>query len=381
MVPLFARQKGGVGVAQDSIVWYTFSVVESKDAAPHSKPPLRILSKEELRARFGVKREPTLPVTSGPALTHELGNHGGAAEDETEVLLTDVAQHTYTRVPIRDSPHGLEGWQSYRWTPVGKGRLSSHDVRLIEAFSEHQRTFRPGEPPRWQFFPLDEQRVVFTRVVPRNESDRDGVSFLYLAHSLIVPTNQLGKLPDGVLSLWNDKLYSGDLRQLDEEMDRGLRWLLAARKIRRADVTRAAPPADVFPEELGRMVEGLPVGQLVEELTTRGATDLATLVCAVANAKQLVLEHRAVAICGNRGKGREVERVLRLAFRLAQRMPGVEETALSFTTWVGEGELPRAPFWAVGVRTPLRSGRTIPIDAGAVLESIKALRGDEELPH
>lgn len=364
MVQLSPPKTGGVGVtSQYRTVWYTFSVVESNDTAPYSKPPLRILSKEELRARFGLKQEPTPPAK------------------ETEPEPVTVAQHVYTRVPIRQSPSGLEGWQTYGCTVTGEGALRRNDVKFIEAFLEHQRSFYASEPTRWQFFPLDEQRVVFTRVTPRDEWDRGGNALLYLAHSLVVPTNQLEKLPDGVLSLWNDKLYSKNLRQVDEEAGRaGMFWDLAPRKIRRADVARAAPPADMLPEELGRMVEGLPADRLVEELTTRGATDLATLVRAVANAKQLVVDHRAVAICGNRGKGREVERVLRLAFWLARRMPGVEETALSFTTWTGEGEWPRAPFWAVGVRTPPRSGRIIPIDAGSVLTSLKVLQNEEPPP-
>lgn len=336
--------------------------MEQRDTPSPTKPLIRILSKEELRARFGPKQE--------PVFTHEQMAQRGAAEDEKKVLLTDVAQHTYTRVPIRDSPNGLEGWQTYRYTGTGKGALSRNDVGFIEAFLEHQRSMRPTEPPRWQFFPLDEQRVVFTRVVPRKEMDRGGGHYLYLAHSLIVSISQLERLPDGVLSLWNDKLYSGDLRQLDEDIDRSSPWILAARKIQLSDVTRATVSADVLPEKLGQMVEGMPTDRLVEELTARGASDLATLVRAVANAKQHMVERRIVAI---EGKASEIKGVLDLSFRLARRMPGVEETALSFTTWTGEGEWPRAPFWAVGVRTPPRSSRIIPIDAAKLLDSLKAM--------
>lgn len=129
-----------------------------------------------------------------------------------------AAQHIYTRVPIRQSPSGLEGWQTYRYTHTGKGALSPTDVRYIEAFLEHQTNFT-GRGRRWQFFPLDEQRIVFTRVVPRSELDRDGSTFLHLDHSLIVPVSEIKRLPNGLLSLWDDGLYVNELEELPPAKD------------------------------------------------------------------------------------------------------------------------------------------------------------------
>lgn len=346
--------------------------------APHSeKPRIRILTKEELRARFGVKREPTLPAT--PETPPPVRSEGAQLAKETEPKPVFLAQHVYSHVPTWQSPTKFEGWQTYRYS---KDILSPRDTWRLENFLTHQHMFSNlAGPPRWQFLPLDDQRMVFTRVVPRRETDRSGRDYLPLAHSLVVPIADFTKLPDGALSLWNDGLYLDDLPQPDDEAVRsGRPSHLEPLKLNPSDTVRIAKPIEKLPKNLERQAQEIAATpfDLGKRRTIVGTDPLEDLIWSVAHAEQLVAEHCCIAIHGD---SKEKEQVLRLAFRLARAMPGVDETALSFTTHKPEGDLlPETPFWAVGVTRPVRNKRAIPIDAGAVLESIKALRGDEELP-
>lgn len=352
--------------------------MESRDTAPHSKrPPIRILTKEEVQARLGLRPKAPPPVTSEPASTHE----GVQFAKETEQKPVFLAQHVYTHVPVWKSPQHLEGWQTYCYTGTGENALKPVDVWRIEHRLQHQHMFKsPIEPPRWQFFPLDELRVVFTRVVPRKQLDRSGNFNVQLAHSLIMRVDDLKRLPHGALSLWKDDLYSDSdyLRGVSEEIDvTGKQVDLSARKVSPADVARTPQPAYVVPDEMLKMARKMPLEELSRYILLPNATPLSNLLLLIANAKELVEKGRVVAI---RGDSREVEQVLQLSLQLAHRIPGLDETALSFTTFTPGGLPYKTPFWAVGVTESIRNERAIPIDAAAVLESIKALRGNEELP-
>lgn len=287
-----------------------------------------------------------------------------------------AAQHIYTRVPIRQSPSYLEGWQSYRYTKTGASALSVDDVRRIEGYLEYQGNFeRRGK--RWQFFPLDEKHIVFTRVVPRSETDRGGLAFLHLDHSLIVPISDIGKLPDGLLSLWDDVLYVNELEELP--LEKGIiSGNIPAKNLNATERGSRKIDKDEIPAELARLAQNLPADQLVETLETQNAQPLADLVRLMVNAKELVENRYRVCLCGSRGTKGEIEQVLKLAIRMAKLMSNVDETSLSFTTWIPD-EGTRAPFWAVGVSQPPRYwwdtnySRGITLFASRVLDSVRSI--------
>lgn len=259
-----------------------------------------------------------------------------------------AVQHIYTRVPIRQSPSALEGWQIYRYTRTGESALSLNDVRYIEAFLEHQRSFT-GRGRRWQFFPLDEQRIVFTRVVPRSEFDRGGNELLHLDHSLIVPVSEIKRLPDGLLSLWDDNLYVNELEELPPAKDSLIPIDLVPKKLKAAERGNREVNEDIIPAELARLARDLPGDKLIETLEAKNAQPLADLIRLMINAKELVKNHYKVYLCGTRSTKGEIAQVLKLAIRMAELMPDADETSLSFTTWIPDDGGSIAPFWAVGV--------------------------------
>lgn len=147
-----------------------------------------------------------------------------------------------------------------------------------------------------------------------------------------------------------------------------------------ADLAKTEPSAEKLPEELERRAKEIAATSfdLEKRLPIFDTDPLEDLIWSVANADKLVAEHRRVVIHGD---SKEIEQVLRLALQLAQRIPGIDETALSFTTFTPEGALPsQTRFWAVGVTAPVRNERAIPIDAASVLTSLKVLQNEEPPP-
>lgn len=276
--------------------------------------------------------------------------------EEGEPKAVSAAQHIYTRVPTSQSPTKTEGWQTYSYTETGESALTANNVRRIESSLYHQRIFTE-KGIRWQFFPLDAQRVVFTRVVPRSETDRSGKTFIYLAHSLVVPTSELKRLPSGLLSLWDNDLYVNELEEvsLEEVTILGKTLVnITPKNLKVVEEGSRGANEDIIPAELARLVQDLPAEQLIETLEAQNAQPLADLVRLIVDSKELVKNGKKVYMCGTQSPDGEIEQVLKLAVHMAELMPDADETSLSFTTWKSDniGDTYIAPFWAVGTPQP-----------------------------
>ncbi len=312
------------------------------------------------------------------AISRRLDELEGKHEDQAELPSDTIlaAQLVYSRKPQRQSPLLFEGRRAHHWTEIGENSLSQRDVGDIEAHLAGTGTFKSlDKPPVWRFFPMDGNRICFSRLSATEEHDRSGETFLGMAHSLVVGVDDLTKLPNGILSLWNDSLYVTKEEELEG---------LSKDKVNipplRIDISSLGSQ-EVADDVVGRLMatadklgEKPNIDLSMKELFQEDKSFTERVVKAMINRDLMDKNKAFIELYAEPDNSKDIERALKIIIQAAQQIPGVDLANLSFSTNIPEDFHPLDQmYWALGTTSRIKSigpNRCIFVNASTFLDEL-----------
>jgi hypothetical protein len=226
-----------------------------------------------------------------------------------------TAQHIYTNVEKKQSPHNRGGFQTLFHThaDLTRNEVSDMEPYLLYFPSE-------SETVKKVFFTTETRKIVFGQIVPITAKDSAGRGGRYLAHSFIFTSEDFARLRLNPVQIFRHLPFVTDI---PEALTRG-------------DFETGNVPTVTldFPEESC---------QAPETVRHWSVAEYKKLTRLALNAGRMAREKTAVAFTGNNA---EIENALEAAF---YAMPLTQRTNCSFDTYFYRCNLVATYYWGIGL--------------------------------